>query len=169
MEYTVKMLADEVGVSKQAISDKIKKLGLQSDLTKKGNRFVITEIQASLIKSAFQDKQQAQPTRNYAKNNDDLLYETVKSLQAQLTVKDEQIAALNKQIADLAADKEQLRADKDRLQLSLDREQALHAGTIQKQLLSEGSEPSKRQKQTKTDKKQGFLSRFFGKKVSENE
>ena len=50
MEYSVKDLAEQIGVSKQAITDKIKKLDLQSDLTKQGNRFVINENQAYLIK-----------------------------------------------------------------------------------------------------------------------
>ena len=59
-EYSIKDLAEQVGVSKQAISDKIKKLGLQSNLAKKNNRFVLNESQANLIKSAFQNNSQAQ-------------------------------------------------------------------------------------------------------------
>ena len=72
-EYTVKDLAEQVGVSKQAIIDKIKKLGLQNNLTRKGNRFVINETQANLILSVFQGKQQVQSTRNNANQNNDLL------------------------------------------------------------------------------------------------
>lgn len=123
MEYTVKDLAEQVGVSKQAISDKIKKLGLQNDLTRKGNRFVLNESQASLIKSAFQQTRQAQTQSNFTNQNADLLYDIVKTLQSQLEEKDKQIAYYqeeNRRLSEMAA-----------------QSQALHAGTIQTQLLSE--------------------------------
>lgn len=123
MEYTVKDLAEQVGVSKQAISDKIKKLGLQNDLTRKGNRFVLNESQANLIKSAFQQTRQAQMQSNFTNQNTDLLYDIVKTLQSQLEEKDKQIAYYqeeNRRLSEMAA-----------------QSQALHAGTIQTQLLSE--------------------------------
>lgn len=123
MEYTVKDLAEQVGVSKQAISDKIKKLGLQNDLTRKGNRFVLNESQANLIKSAFQQTRQAQTQSNFTNQNADLLYDIVKTLQSQLEEKDKQIAYYqeeNRRLSEMAA-----------------QSQALHAGTIQTQLLSE--------------------------------
>lgn len=123
MEYTVKDLAEQVGVSKQAISDKIKKLGLQNDLTRKGNRFVLNESQANLIKSAFQQTRQAQTQSNFTNQNADLLYDIVKTLQSQLEEKDKQIAYYqeeNRRLSKMAA-----------------QSQALHAGTIQTQLLSE--------------------------------
>ena len=123
MEYTVKDLAEQVGVSKQAISDKIKKLGLQNDLTRKGNRFVLNENQANLIKSAFQQTRQAQTQSNFTTQNTDLLYDIVKTLQLQLEEKDKQIAYYqeeNRRLSEMAA-----------------QSQALHAGTIQTQLLSE--------------------------------
>lgn len=123
MEYTVKDLAEQVGVSKQAISDKIKKLGLQNDLTRKGNRFVLNENQANLIKSAFQQTRQAQTQSNFTNQNTDLLYDIVKTLQSQLEEKDKQIAHYqeeNRRLSEMAA-----------------QSQALHAGTIQTQLLSE--------------------------------
>lgn len=123
MEYTVKDLAEQVGVSKQAISDKIKKLGLQNNLTRKGNRFVLNESQADLIKSAFQQTRQTQTQSNFANQNTDLLYDIVKTLQSQLEEKDKQIAYYqeeNRRLSEMAA-----------------QSQALHAGTIQTQLLSE--------------------------------
>jgi DNA-binding transcriptional regulator GbsR (MarR family) len=150
-EYTVKDLAEQVGVSKQAIIDKIKKLGLQDNLARKGNRFVISESQANLILSAFQGKQQVQSTRNNANQNNDLLYELVKTLQQQLDEKDKQIAESNKQIERLTALNENL------LKIS-EQSQQLHAGTIQTQLLTEQTEPQK---------KQGFWARLFRKEQSD--
>lgn len=140
MEYSIKDLAEQVGVSKQAISDKIKKLGLQNDLTRKANRFVLNETQANLVKSAFQNNSQAQMQSNFANQNSDLLYDIVKTLQSQLEEKDKQIAYYqeeNRRLSDMAA-----------------QSQALHAGTIQTQLLSDDN--------TRTEK-QSFWSRIFGK------
>lgn len=143
-EYTVKDLAEQVGVSKQAIIDKIKKLGLQNNLTRKGNRFVINETQANLILSAFQRKQQVQSTRNNANQNNDLLYELVKTLQQQLDEKDKQI--------------ERLTALNENLLKISEQSQQLHAGTIQTQLLTEQTEPPK---------KQGFWAKLFRKEPSD--
>ena len=143
-EYTVKDLAEQVVVSKQAIIDKIKKLGLQDNLTRKGNRFVISESQTNLILSAFQGKQQVQSTRNNANQNNDLLYELVKTLQQQLDEKDKQI--------------ERLTALNENLLKISEQSQQLHAGTIQTQLLTEQTEPQK---------KQGFWARLFRKEQSD--
>lgn len=140
MEYSVKDLAEQVGVSKQAISDKIKKLGLQNDLTRKANRFVLNETQANLVISAFQNKGQGYSQSNFANQNTELLYELVKTLQSQLEEKDKQIAYYqeeNRRAYNMAA-----------------QSQALHAGTIQTQLLSDDN--------TQT-KKHSFWSRIFGK------
>lgn len=143
-EYTVKDLAEQVGVSKQAIIDKIKKLGLQNNLTRKGNRFVINEAQANLILSAFQGKQQVQSTRNNANQNNELLYELVKTLQQQLDEKDKQI--------------ERLTALNENLLKISEQSQQLHAGTIQTQLLTEQTEPPK---------KQSFWAKLFRKEPSD--
>lgn len=139
MEYTIKDLAEQVGVSKQAVSDKIKKLGLQNDLTRKGNRFVLNESQANLIKSAFQQTQQTQTQSNFTNQNTDLLYDIVKTLQSQLEEKDKQIAYYQE--------------ENRRLSDTIAQSQALHAGTIQKQLLDDGS----------AKPRQGFFSRLFRK------
>lgn len=144
MEYSVKDLAEQIGVSKQAIIDKIKKLDLQSDLTRQGNRFVINEHQANLIKSAFQGKGQANTTSNFTKQNDDLLYDIVKTLQKQLEEKDRQIAEKDKQIADLTAT---VKATTQGLNAQSQNELA---ETLTKALPEQ------------TEKKQGFWSKMFG-------
>ena len=144
MEYSVKDLAEQVGVSKQAISDKIKKLGLQNDLTRKANRFVLNETQANLVISAFQNKGQGYSQSNFANQNTELLYELVKTLQSQLEEKDKQIAYYqeeNRRISEMAA-----------------QSQALHAGTIQSHLLSDGADT----------KKQSFWKKLFRKGADES-
>ena len=85
----------------------------------------------------------------------------IQLLQEQLLAKDIQITEKDKQIKLLQEQISQLTSSMDNLATALSAAQALHAGTIQKQLAKhsviEESEPEQ-------PKKQGFLSRFFGKK-----
>lgn len=101
---------------------------------KSGNKFVVEENVAKQIIQSFNDNSNRLETKTeFANQNENSLQEVVAILREQLAVKD-------KQIADLQADKEQLRADKEELQYSLQQAQALHAGTIQKQLEGVSSE-----------------------------
>lgn len=59
MAKTIKEIADELGVSKTAVSKQIANLGLRSSLRKNGNQFVIEKQQAELIKTAFLKKKTA--------------------------------------------------------------------------------------------------------------
>lgn len=147
MEYTVKDLAEQVGVSKQAISDKIKKLGLQNDLLRKANRFVLNETQANLIKSSFQQTRQSQSTSDFTNKNTDLLYDIVKTLQNEIEEKNKQLAEKDKQLADLTA------TIKAQAQSINAREHSELAGTIETKMLED----------TETKEKKGFLARLFGK------
>ena len=49
---TIRQIADEIGVSKTAVSKQIANLGLRSGLRKNGNQFAIDEHQEALIKQA---------------------------------------------------------------------------------------------------------------------
>ena len=148
MAKTIKEIADELGVSKTAVSKQIANLGLRSSLRKNGNQFAIENQQEKLIKMAFRKKkqreragenlvsdEQSQTTnanQSQTENHEvcDLvcvLQTTVDTLQEQLSVKDQQIRELNARLAEcstaLLAAQETARAA-----------QALHAGTIQQQL-----------------------------------
>ena len=46
---TIRQIADEIGVSKTAVSKQIANLGLRSGLRKNGNQFAIDEHQETLI------------------------------------------------------------------------------------------------------------------------
>ena len=105
MDKTIKKLADEVGVSKTAVSKKIDKLGLRSRLIKVKNQWFIPEsLQDELLKSFTDRKPQ---TQSYS-SVDTLvttLQSQVKDLQTQvqtltnqLEIKDEQIKARDEQI-----------------------------------------------------------------------
>lgn len=152
MAKTIKEIADELGVSKTAVSKQIANLGLRSSLRKNGNQFAIENQQEKLIKMAFQKKRQQEivtensvsdeqsQTKSQTTNANQsqtanhevcdlvgVLQTTVDTLQEQLSVKDQQIRELNARLAEcstaLLAAQETARAA-----------QALHAGTIQQQL-----------------------------------
>ena len=148
MAKTIKEIADELGVSKTAVSKQIANLGLRSSLRKNGNQFAIENQQEKLIKMAFlknkqreiagenlvSDEQSQTTNANQSQTENHevcdlvcVLQTTVDTLQEQLSVKDQQIRELNARLAEcstaLLAAQETARAA-----------QALHAGTIQQQL-----------------------------------
>ena len=98
---TIRQIADEIGVSKTAVSKQIENLGLRSSLRKNGNQFAIDEHQEALIKQAFFEKTQTEienqsQTKTQTENREvgDLvcvLQATIDTLQGQLEVKDRQI------------------------------------------------------------------------------
>jgi AcrR family transcriptional regulator len=136
---TIRQIADEIGVSKTAVSKQIANLGLRSGLRKNGNQFAIDERQEALIKQAFLEKSQTEnanqsQTKTQTENQEvgDLvcvLQATIDTLQGQLEVKDRQIeqqAQTITRLTDALAAAQQTAAAA----------QALHAGTIQQQLLT---------------------------------
>ena len=137
MAKTIKEIADELGVSKTAVSKQIANLGLRSSLRKNGNQFAIENQQEKLIKMAFQKKRQQEivtenpvsdeqsQTKSQTANANQsqtanhevcdlvgVLQTTVDTLQAQLAVKDEQIRELKAELkkARKEAELEKLRA-----------------------------------------------------------
>lgn len=150
---TIRQIADEIGVSKTAVSKQIANLGLRSGLQKNGNQFAIDERQEALIKQAFLEKSQTEnanqsQTETQTENHEvgDLvcvLQATIDTLQGQLEVKDRQIEKLTEAL--VAAQQTAAAA------------QALHAGTIQQQLLSGEAEAD----QQEPEQKRGWFDRIF--------
>ena len=150
---TIRQIADEIGVSKTAVSKQIANLGLRSGLQKNGNQFAIDERQEALIKQAFLEKSQTEnanqsQTETQTENHEvgDLvcvLQATIDTLQGQLEVKDRQIEKLTETL--VAAQQTAAAA------------QALHAGTIQQQLLSGEAEAD----QQEPEQKRGWFDRIF--------
>lgn len=99
MEYTIKEIAEKVGVSKTAINKKIANLGLQTKLVKKGNKFVIDKENANIIVSAFKKENEnlnAQ-TSSQTKTIENSV-EVIEILREQLAIKDQQIIELNERL-----------------------------------------------------------------------
>jgi predicted transcriptional regulator len=128
-------LAAELGVSKQAISQKIYKLGLDKELTKQGRWYILTNEQVNAVKSSFvkaTDKRQA--TKRLTDNHISL--SIVEKITSQLEAKDRQIEELNARLAETTA--ALVSAQK-----TAEAAQALHAGTLKK-MLTDGEEKSRR-------------------------
>ena len=154
MAKTIKEIADELGVSKTAVSKQIANLGLRSGLRKNGNQFAIDEHQEALIKEAFSEKSQTEienqtQTKTQTENHEvsDLvcvLQATIDTLQGQLEVKDRQIEKLTEAL--VAAQQTAAAA------------QALHAGTIQQQLITGEAGVD----QQEPEQKKSWFSKIFG-------
>ena len=153
---TIRQIADEIGVSKTAVSKQIENLGLRSSLRKNGNQFAIDEHQEALIKSQTEIENQSQ-TKTQTENREvgDLvcvLQATIDTLQGQLEVKDRQIeqqAQTITRLTDALAAAQQTAAAA----------QALHAGTIQQQLLT--GEAGADQQDQAPEQKRGWFSKLF--------
>lgn len=177
MDISIKELAEELGVSKPTISKAIDVLGIQGNLRKVGNRFMLDETQVAAVKSQItqvseteiakktQDKTpiESQKSQNETeKTLISLLEAQISILQEQLTVKDNQISAQSEQIKALTESLHDTTA-------ALTAAQALHAGTIQQQLTdkSDSSEsyPENIVSKKETEQsKRNLWQRIFGKK-----
>ena len=146
---TIRQIADEIGVSKTAVNKQIANLGLRSGLRKNGNQFAIDEHQEALIKEAFSEKSQTEIENQTQTENHEVsdlvcvLQATIDTLQGQLEVKDRQIEKLTEAL--VAAQQTAAAA------------QALHAGTIQQQLITEETGAD----QQEPEQKRGWFSKLF--------
>ena len=144
---TIRQIADEIGVSKTAVSKQIANLGLRSGLRKNGNQFAIDEHQEALIKEAFSEKSQTEIENQTQTENHEVsdlvcvLQATIDTLQGQLEVKDRQIEQQAQTITRLT---DALAA----AQQTAVAAQALHAGTIQQQLVAGEGEELQQERET---------------------
>ena len=147
---TIRQIADEIGVSKTAVNKQIANLGLRSGLRKNGNQFAIDEHQEALIKQAFSEKSQTEIENQTQTENHEVsdlvcvLQATIDTLQGQLEVKDRQIEKLTEAL--VAAQQTAAAA------------QALHAGTIQQQLITGEAGVDQQEPEQKTS----WFSKIFG-------
>ena len=116
---TIQQLADDLNVSKTAIRKHIRKLGIETSLHKKGNKFLIDEDQEYIIRMSFYELETETSSRTETETNSDL----VRILEKQLDEKQKTIDALLEK---------------------LDQEQKLHAMTQQKLLALEDKTEQKK-------------------------
>ena len=120
---TIKQIADDLGVSKQAVSKRLSQLPPTEVTTNEHGIKLITPCGEKILKDSISPtKTQLPPTTT---NQIDTL---VSMLQKELDAKNDQLTAKDKQI-------EQLTAALEHTTASLQAAQALHAGTLQNQQL----------------------------------
>ena len=168
---TIKQLADELAVSKSTIGRAIVQLGFQDQLCKIGNKYMLSETQILQIKLQLSKDEEEKSLQADSKT----LHEEEKSLQAnqerQNAILQEQLSILNKQLAIkdhqikiLQEQIGQLTTAMESMATALTAAQALHAGTIQKQLTEHSDSMEQMPDQEQPKQKKGIFSRLFGRK-----
>ena len=135
---TIRQIADEIGVSKQAVYKRYK-----------GKLHTVCAPYTHTEQGVLYLSEQSQEAGVVA-----VLQATIDTLQGQLEVKDRQIEELNARLAEVSA---ALLA----AQQTAAAAQALHAGTIQQQLLT--GEAGADQQGQEPEQKRGWFSKLFGK------
>ena len=188
MAKTIKEIADELGVSKTAVSKQIANLGLRSSLRKNGNQFAIENQQEKLIKMAFQKKRQQEiVTENSVSDEQSQTKSQTTNANQSQTANANQSQTANHEVCDLvgvlqttvdtlqaqlAVKDEQIRELNARLaecstallaaQETARAAQALHAGTMQQQLAGGEDRASADVPEDRAAPKgRSWLSRFF--------
>ena len=190
MEMTIKQLAIQLGVSKTTISKVISKLGLQGKLKRSGNKYLLSDIQIESVKAQIENpktqtigenmgleapKMQTESEKSQNANQDLRFQDQRMQLENQkalIEVLQKQLALLNEQLSikdgQIKAYQEQIRILTDSLHdatAALTAEQALHAGTIQRQLAEQSDQGDVlSEDQVQPKQKQGLFSKFFRKK-----
>ncbi len=137
---TIKQIADEIGVSKQAVHQKRKNKELSTALqpfTSIVDGVVYISVDGEkIIKSAFKkdEPSTASERKNQVSDNQFTVNFTLETLSKQLEEKDKQLAEKDKQIDRLQIENEKLIVSLENMTQSLKGAQALHAGTIQQQI-----------------------------------
>jgi len=174
MSKTIKQIADEIGVSKQAVQKRIAREPLytriQPYIDKKGNTKYISITGEKLIKSAFEQNDDIDASIDMSIDNNagydnscTQLY--IENLVKQLDIKD-------KQIEKLQGENEKLINSLDNITQSLNAAQLLHAGTMQKEFLIDNTNFSPEEKKddeaaapekiVSAPDKKGFFKKLFG-------
>ena len=168
---TVRQIADEIGVSKQAVQKRLSREPLYTlvvgYISTKGTTKYIAPEGEKLIKSAFSEKAttKVHTNRVHGVHVDvadpvytmiGMLKEELETKNRQLDSKDVQLAEKDKQIGELTAALENTTA-------SLHAAQALHAGTMHKQL-GAGAGDLQQEDAAEPEKKPGLFARIFGNK-----
>ena len=182
MQMTIKQLADELGVSKTTINRAVIKLGWKDKIYKVGNRYIFSETQIFQIKKEVLESNQEQPEQSeqsqQSQQENTIWREQILILNKQLAIKDEQIRLLQEQLISqskhiqllqeqlLAKDNQigQITVAMENMTTALTAAQALHAGTIQKQLTEYSVMEKLSDEPEQPKQKQGLFSKLFGRR-----
>ena len=164
---TIKELAEEIGVSKTAISKKITDTQKKNWFTKIGNQIVISEKGQTAIKSMFEETRKGKSQTSYRNNtnqvSDSYFY------QEQLIAKDKQIDMLQILLKEQQTllDQQQrltLQTNKQIEQLQLESSKNAEENTSQKEPYVSNPETEEKKNTEISEVKKGFFNRLFNKK-----
>lgn len=131
---TIKQIADEIGVSKQAIFKKIKKeplsTSLQGFISTVDGRLIVSVDGETLITNEFRKKQPSTVVDNQPTTKTQQIDSLIAMLREELKAKDDQISRLSDQLDTQLQQKDKQMEEKDK-QISevtklLDQQQQLH-------------------------------------------
>lgn len=162
---TIKQIADELGVSKQAVQKRIAREPLRSSvyayIDKVGGVLYIAYTGEMLIKQAFSGGDRIQVADNQADNLYTHLYTSETPLydilKGELEAKNKQIEELT---AELAKEREHSREQSERMAVLADQAQKLQLAQMKPQLTDGGADP---QAETPPQEKPSLFHRLFGK------
>lgn len=162
MTKTVKEIAEEIGVSKQAVFKKMKREPLSTSLqgltTTVDGRLMVSVDGEKLIKQAFS---RCEPSTKKEKkegevDGQDRLYEI---LERELQAKNEQIAALQ---AELSKERQHGREQAERIVVLADQAQRLQLAQMQPQQIEGGADLAElKPQQPEPEQPRSWWSRFF--------
>lgn len=164
---TIKDLADQLQVSKPTITNVISALGILP--TRSGNKYILSGDQVEQITTQIAKRRNAKSQNENEKSQNDFQKSQnqnekllIELLQQQLTTKDRQIAEYQEQIKVYQRQIDKLTDSLNDTTQALSAAQALHAGTIQKQLTAQiNNEESAPEQEEQHPKKRGIFSKFF--------
>ena len=164
---TIKDLADQLQVSKPTITNVISALGILP--TRSGNKYILSGDQVEQITTQIAKRKNAKSQNENEKSQNDFQKSQnqnekllIELLQQQLTTKDRQIAEYQEQITVYQRQIDKLTDSLNDTTQALSAAQALHAGTIQKQLTAQiNNEESAPEQEEQHPKKRGIFSKFF--------
>lgn len=167
---TIKELAEEIGVSKTAISKKVTETQKKKWFTKIGNQFVISEEGQKAIKSMFisDKKNQSQTDKQTSfRNNENQVYDSY-FYQEQLLAKDKQIDMLQKLLKEQQnlLDQQQrltLQTNKQIEQLQLESSKKVEDDPSQTDQYVSNTAIEEKTEPELPQVKKGFFSRLFNK------
>ena len=169
MPKTIKQIADELGVDKQKVYRYIKKNhineahheALQKNGVKKYDEAAEALIKQGLLREGASSEALHEAHHEVLQNHiNDAVFDTVSDAVVEMLRKELEIK--NKQIEDLNARLAEISSALVMAQKTAQAAQALHAGTIQQQLIEEAAVPGPEQSQE--SEKRSWFGRLFGKR-----
>lgn len=156
---TVRQLADELGVTKQAVRKQVDKLPPNLISTGNNRTILINNEGIEIIRDKVLSKRPTVDTNEIPKK--EMVDTLVGMLQTELKSKNALIESQSRQLEEQTATiREQGQSIQD-LTAALSRQQALHAGTIQHQLTEGGgAELTDNEQEIRLESKLGFVARL---------